>query len=152
MSIISEKLFTVQCDGCKTYSNDESGIGYWIDESEAKDEAMNNGWENEYGKDYCPKCYMSSTENMTKEVKKSSKSYDKAIIILALIAFFTVLYYSVSNFDPRDVIKDSDYVVKTVKYVGFSEGDFEYGTDKLIILSSKYYVVGDTIQISKKDE
>lgn len=64
MSLIEEKLYTIQCDNCKdAYQDDDSGFGWWMDYSDAWEKANNDGWTLEEDKHYCDKCHHYNDED-----------------------------------------------------------------------------------------
>ena len=63
MSIEKVKMFTVICDNCKESADEGSDYSCWNDENGAKEVAMESGFINENGNDYCPKCYNYNDED-----------------------------------------------------------------------------------------
>jgi len=63
MSIEKVKMFTVICDNCKESADEGSDYSCWNDENGAKDVAMEAGFINKNGNDYCPKCYIYNNED-----------------------------------------------------------------------------------------
>lgn len=58
MAIVKEELVTIGCDNCKTtYQDEDTGYGFWLQESDAWESANNDGWTYEVDKHYCPKCH-----------------------------------------------------------------------------------------------
>ena len=57
MSIEKVEMFTVICDNCKESAGEGSEYSCWNDENGAKEVAMEVGFVDKNGKDYCPKCY-----------------------------------------------------------------------------------------------
>lgn len=70
MGIITQELYTVQCDNCKeVYSDGESGIGFWMHKSDDWEYANDDGWtidltdlKNE--KHYCDLCHHYDDEDV----------------------------------------------------------------------------------------
>ena len=63
MSIEKVKMFTVICDNCKESADEGSDYSCWNDENGAKEVAMEAGFINENGNDYCHKCYNYNDED-----------------------------------------------------------------------------------------
>lgn len=57
MAIQKVEMFTVVCDNCKKSADSGTDYYCWSDESTAKDVAIEAGFINEEGFDYCPDCY-----------------------------------------------------------------------------------------------
>ena len=54
-----EKCVSITCDNCgETYTNDHSGFSWFPNNSDAYEEAGDDGWhETEDEKHYCPDCH-----------------------------------------------------------------------------------------------
>lgn len=63
MAIEKVKMFTVICDNCKESADEGSDYSCWNDENGAKEVAMEAGFINNNGNDYCPKCYSYNDED-----------------------------------------------------------------------------------------
>lgn len=51
-------MYSVVCDRCgKTFIDEFNGIGAWLDEGTAKEQAMDSEWAEIGDKHYCPDCY-----------------------------------------------------------------------------------------------
>lgn len=51
-------MYSVVCDRCgKTFIDEFNGIGAWLDEGTAKEQAMESEWAEIGDKHYCPDCY-----------------------------------------------------------------------------------------------
>lgn len=57
--IHEEKCFVLTCDNCKETYCDENGTGFSMfpDGGQVWEYADNDGWYEQDGKHYCPKCY-----------------------------------------------------------------------------------------------
>ena len=63
MSIEKITMFTVICDNCKESADEGSDYCAWNDENNAKEVAMNSGFINDNGNDYCVNCYSYNDED-----------------------------------------------------------------------------------------
>lgn len=60
-------MYSVVCDRCgKTFIDEFNGIGAWLDEGTAKEQAMESEWAEIGDKHYCPDCYECDEEFKTK--------------------------------------------------------------------------------------
>jgi hypothetical protein len=75
MSIIEVKMYTVQCNNCKTTSGVDSEFSCRNDDSYAEDEAMESDWERVDGEHhYCPDCFSYDDEdNLVLDLERKDK-------------------------------------------------------------------------------
>ena len=67
------KMYSVVCDRCgKPFIDEFNGIGAWLDEGTAKEQAMESEWAEIGDKHYCPDCY----EFMAASKKDAIKKYN----------------------------------------------------------------------------
>lgn len=74
-------MYSVVCDRCgKTFIDEFNGIGAWLDEGTAKEQAMESEWAEIGDKHYCPDYLFSSIDKAEEAILKVDKS--KRITIL----------------------------------------------------------------------
>ena len=64
--IIEVKMYSVECDNCKTVGVKNSDFAGWNEKSATWEEAMNANWIKHEDKIYCPDCYsIDDDDNIT---------------------------------------------------------------------------------------
>lgn len=72
-------MYSVVCDRCgKTFIDEFNGIGAWLDEGTAKEQAMESEWAEIGDKHYCPDCYEFDDELDEYVPKKKGGSNERA--------------------------------------------------------------------------
>lgn len=68
------KAYSLFCDNCsELFMGHSSGYSMWVDNSQGREEAEDEGWIEHECKHYCPNCYsINSDDNVV--IKESDKS------------------------------------------------------------------------------
>ena len=73
--MIVEKIFyAVECDACKSKSDNSYGHFFWADRSETEDIARKNCWHEKGDCHYCPSCHSFNDDDELIIKKNNSKS------------------------------------------------------------------------------